>query len=179
MAIPSDPQRPASQGHPDLPQGYGPPPGGFRLEQGQPGPPPHMSGPASPNFPPQAGTGRYEEYERPSAQDSSLYKEKGFFGTLLDLSFDHMITIRLIRMVYLACLGFAGLTGFVMLLLAWSFSVWNGTLAVATLIAIPIVCFFQIVSSRMVLEFLINQFKITEELRKIRDIDAARSASGQ
>lgn len=172
---------PGPQGRSDLPEGYGPPPGAYGRspEPGQMVPPPFTGGPAGPQVPPQSGFSGVWQPEVPVGQSPLPYTEKGFFGALLDLSFDHMITIKLMRMVYLACLGFAGLTGFVMLMLAWSFAVWNGTLALATLVAIPVVCFFQVVSSRMFLEFLINQFKITEELRKIREIDAGRNASGR
>jgi hypothetical protein len=80
-----------------------------------------------------------------------------------------MITIKLIRLVYVLVIGFTGLTALTMLLFAWSFSEWNGTLALATLLATPVVSLFQIVVTRMALEFVINQFKITEELRKIRE----------
>jgi hypothetical protein len=85
-----------------------------------------------------------------------------------------MITIKLIRLFYLLAIGFTGVTALVMLILAWSFSEWNGALALVTFLAIPIVSLFQIVVTRMVLEFMINQFKITDELRKIRESGGIR-----
>ncbi|WP_261986589.1 DUF4282 domain-containing protein [Actinomadura sp. HBU206391] len=103
------------------------------------------------------------------------YSRKGFFGALFDLSFDHMVTIKLIRLVYVLAIGFTGITALAMLLLAWSFSEWNGFLALLTFVATPIVSLFQIVITRMILEFVINQFKITDELRKIRESGRLRS----
>jgi apolipoprotein N-acyltransferase len=80
-----------------------------------------------------------------------------------------MITIKLIRLIYVGVIGLTCVTALVMLLFAWSFAVWSGKLALATLIATPVVALFQIVVSRIALEFVINQFKITDELRKIRE----------
>jgi membrane protein YdbS with pleckstrin-like domain len=85
-----------------------------------------------------------------------------------------MITIKLIRLVYVIVIGLTGVTALAMLLFAWSFAEWNGALALATLVATPVVSLFQIVVTRMALEFVINQFKITEELRKIREGGKAR-----
>ncbi|MBC6457494.1 DUF4282 domain-containing protein [Actinomadura sp. HBU206391] len=86
-----------------------------------------------------------------------------------------MVTIKLIRLVYVLAIGFTGITALAMLLLAWSFSEWNGFLALLTFVATPIVSLFQIVITRMILEFVINQFKITDELRKIRESGRLRS----
>lgn len=95
--------------------------------------------------------------------------DKGFFGALFDVNFDHMVTTRMIKASYVLALVIYSLIGIVMLLFAWSFSVWNKPLALATIVATPIVWLSGLLSTRLILEFAINQFKITEHLKALRE----------
>lgn len=150
---------PAAQGRPP----YAPPP--------QRPPADDLGRAPSDRYP--GGFGGPHASEAPSPGGAAVqrdgYTRKSFFGALLDLSFDHMVTIRLIRLSYVLVLAFTVVSALALLLLAWSFSEWNGMLALLTMLATPVICLFQILATRMFLEFLINQFKITEELRKLRE----------
>ncbi|MBD2898606.1 hypothetical protein amrb99_75780 [Actinomadura sp. RB99] len=161
MTHPSDPgQSPRPPGPPSGPGGgpYGPPP------QQQPGPVP---GPRPPGT---YGTGPYQQpqgWQPPSRGP----QEKGLISALFDTNFDHMVTTRMIKMVYRLALVLITLLA---LLVAWygvAFLEWNTTLGLLTLIATPFLWIFQLLTTRMVLEFLINQFKISEYLRAIKDKD--------
>ena len=95
--------------------------------------------------------------------------DKGFFGALFDLNFDHMVTTRMIKASYVMALVVYSLIALVMLLFVWSFSVWNKPLALATLVADADRSGRPACSTRMFLEFVINQFKITEHLKAMRE----------
>lgn len=108
--------------------------------------------------------------QRPApAVSGARPRTKGFFGALFDLNFDHMVTTRLLKMSYLLAIVVYSLIALVMLLFVWSFSVWNKPLAFATLAATPIVWLAGLLFTRMTLEFAINQFKITEHLKAMRE----------
>jgi hypothetical protein len=133
----------------------------------RPGPPPHLGGP--PQTPGQPPQGWVPEPRQGPGSGAASPQYKGFFGSLLDLNFDHLITTKMIKLVY--SLALTGIT-LLALLMAWyglAFLKWNPTLGVLTLMATPFVWLFQIVATRMTLEFLINQFKISEYLRVIKD----------
>lgn len=160
MTHPSDPgQSPRPPGPPSGPGGgpYGPPPQ-------QPGPVP---GPRPPGT---YGTGPHQQpqnWQPPSRGP----QEKGLLSALFDTNFDHMVTTRMIKIVYRLALVLITLLA---LLVAWygvAFLEWNTTLGLLTLIAAPFLWIFQLLATRMVLEFLINQFKISEYLRAIKDKD--------
>ena len=122
------------------------------------GPPPGYGGPQQPPVPP--------EY--------SPRRDKGFFGALFDLNFDHMVTTKLIKISYMLAIVVYSLIALVMLLFVWSFSVWNKPLAFATFLATPIVWVSGLLLTRMFLEFVINQFKITEHLKAMREREGLR-----
>jgi hypothetical protein len=166
MTRPSDPGRPYPSGGPVGPE----PP---HQQDGRPyvRPP----GPAGPG--PQAGFGGSDHTPRQgwSAEGygpQARYvggSEKGFLGSLLDTNFDFVITPKLIRLFYRLALAVITIFALGMLMLAWSFADWNMALGIVTLLATPILWIFNVVIVRMFLEFLINQFKITEHLRTIKD----------
>ncbi|RSN64112.1 hypothetical protein DMH08_18295 [Actinomadura sp. WAC 06369] len=90
-------------------------------------------------------------------------------GALFDTNFDHMVTAEMIKIIYRLAVVLITLFA---LIIAWTgvgFLEWNQMLGVLTLLATPIIWLFQLVTTRMALEFLINQFKISEYLRVIKD----------
>jgi hypothetical protein len=158
---PGHPPRPQPHPEADVGRLYGPPPLPPQ-PGGVPGPrppaPPGSPGPqgtqGTPSIPPEQWT--------PPAR-------KGVLGTLLDLNFDYMITAKLVKIVYaLALVAFC----LADLILAW----WGLALladgsayGLALLVATPFVWLFQVLVTRLFLEFVINQFKISEYLRVIKD----------
>ena len=101
-------------------------------------------------------------------------RRKGFFGALLDTKFDAMVTPMLIRGFYLLSLAVITLISVILFLGVWGL---GGSSPYddgpdwpfyAAIVIAPLFWLFQVVLVRMALEFVINQFKITEELQKIR-----------
>ena len=189
MTNPSDPgqpPRPPAGGQP--PGGpYGPPPPPHpqqRPQQQGTGPIP-VPNPRPPAAPPGRGPGQGPPHPNqtgplpyatgpqpqvtPQAEDAFSPQTKGLFGALFDTNFDYMVTSGLIKRVYRLAIVLITLFAF---LLAWTgvgFLTWNVWLGVSTLIATPVIWLLQLVTIRIGLEFLINQFKITEHLRVIKD----------
>ncbi|WP_250903811.1 DUF4282 domain-containing protein [Actinomadura sp. NEAU-AAG7] len=91
------------------------------------------------------------------------------FGALFDTNFDHMVTAQMIKIIYRLALALITLFALVMAWYGVAFLEWNQALGIGTLLATPIVWMFQLLTVRMALEFLINQFKISEYLRIIKD----------
>ncbi|GAA0356792.1 DUF4282 domain-containing protein [Actinoallomurus spadix] len=150
------------QPHPGGPPygGYAPPP------PNQPPPPAAWQGPPPGYGPPAPYPGPPARPARPAG--------KGFLGALFDMSFDHMVTIKVVRAAY--ALSIAAYTGIALLMLyeAWGFSVWNKFLEWITILATPVVWLTGILTTRLALEFVINQFKISEHLKVIRDQNEPR-----
>jgi hypothetical protein len=94
---------------------------------------------------------------------------KGFIASLFDTNFDHMVTVSLIKIVYRIQLVLISLFAIVMAWYGLAFLEWNTTLGIMTLIATPLVWIALVLGVRMTLEFLINQFKISEYLRIMKD----------
>lgn len=140
--------------------------------QGEPGayqnasPPYGYQSPPGPQWQGQGGYG--------GPQSHLQRRSKGFFGTLFDINFDDMVTTRLIKMAYALAILVYSLIALLMLLFAWSFFAWNKPLGFITLIATPIVWTAGLLTTRLVLEFVINQFKITEHLKALRDREGPR-----
>lgn len=160
----SDPQ--SFQGEPQPYQGGHPAPGGYALPGGYPPPsppnqPPPPAGPwqSSPGYGPSPYP--YQGPPRPAG--------KGFLGALFDMNFDHMVTIKVIRMAYALAIAVYSAIALLMLYEAWGFSVWNKFLEWITILATPVIWLTGILTTRMALEFVINQFKISEHLKAIRD----------
>lgn len=80
-----------------------------------------------------------------------------------------MVTIKVIRMAYALAIAVYSAIALLMLYEAWGFSVWNSFLEWITILATPVVWLGGILTARLTLEFAINQFKITEYLKAIRD----------
>lgn len=160
---------PPRQGEPQPSYPGGPPPPPYQTDpHAYPGPPPQPGGPW------QAPPPGHGAPPQPPGYGPRSREGKGLFGALFDLNFDHMVTANLIKMSYVLAIVIYSLIALVMLLFAWSFSVWNKPLALATLVATPIVWIGGLLATRMVLEFVINQFKITEHLKAMREREGLR-----
>ncbi|RKS71972.1 uncharacterized protein DUF4282 [Actinomadura pelletieri DSM 43383] len=92
-------------------------------------------------------------------------------GTLFDMNFDYMITAKLVKIVYLLALVPITLFALVMAWYGLAYLEEGSSFGLITLLAAPFVWLLQVLFTRLVLEFVINQFKISEYLRVIKDKD--------
>jgi hypothetical protein len=139
---------------------YGPPQPGGRQQPGpqSPYPPQPQPGYPQPGYPPPAGP-RYDN-------------DKGFFGSLFDFSFDNFIAPKLVKFRYVLSL-------IIITILAIGIVVdgivrvgQSGGPAVLSLLFIiiaPLVWLIYLVAARLWLEFFIVVFKISDDLKDIRD----------
>lgn len=176
MAYHSGPQGASGPGGQTPPEGYGPPP---NLGAGSVGPPQRPSGPGSnPGRDDQSNSQPYVPLQsrpplgaqfgaHPVMQEQP--RDKGFIVSLFDLNFDYMVTARLIRLVYVIALGLITLLSVIVAWYGIGFLRWNGLLGIMVLGAAPCLWLFWTLVTRMFMEFLINQFKISEYLRTIKD----------
>lgn len=155
-------------GGPQLHPG-GPPYGGYA-----PPPPNQPPPPAAPWQGPPPGYGPPPHGPQGAPAYPPRTSGKGFFGALFDANFDHMVTTRLIKVAYALAIVVYSLVALLLLLLAWSFFYWNKPLGYITLIAAPIFWISGLLTTRIFLEFVINQFKISEHLKAIREQGEAR-----
>ncbi|GAA3199729.1 DUF4282 domain-containing protein [Actinocorallia longicatena] len=117
----------------------------------------------------QSGAHQVPGQQGPGAQGAPV-RRKGLVGALLDTKFDAMVTPMLVRAFYMLALtvislqcAFFLILGLVVVEKDWGW-VW-GLLMIGVS---PLVWLVEALGTRMALEFVINQFKITEELQKIR-----------
>ncbi|MEO3822507.1 DUF4282 domain-containing protein [Actinomadura sp. B10D3] len=90
-------------------------------------------------------------------------------GALFDLSFDHMVTVRVVKIIYL--LSLVPYTMLALLLAGYGLD-WlhrGSTWGYLLILTAPFLWFLLLLVTRIVLEFVINQFKISEYLRAIKD----------
>jgi hypothetical protein len=87
-----------------------------------------------------------------------------------------MVSTKLIKAFYLLALLLISLTSlFVLLVGLWALQFgWGRYFGVFLVPAAPLMWLFELVVTRMTLEFVINQFKITEHLKVIRDREGPR-----
>ncbi|MFG2085563.1 MULTISPECIES: DUF4282 domain-containing protein [unclassified Spirillospora] len=157
---PGYPQRPPAPEQPGGPGGqYGPPP--------QPQQPGGIPGPRPPG--PAYGPQDQQQGWTPPPRDPT---DKGVFAALFDMNFDHMITTRLIKIVYVIALALITLVALSVAGYGLAWLAQGATfLALLLLVAAPFLWVLQLLAVRIFMEFMINQFKISEYLRAIKDKD--------
>ncbi|HEU5157957.1 MAG TPA: DUF4282 domain-containing protein [Streptosporangiaceae bacterium] len=139
---------------------YGPgQPGGWQ----QPGPP------QSP-YPPQAHMG----YQQQPPAGPRYDNDKGFFGSLFDFSFDNFIATKLVKFLYVLSLILASIAAIVYVVVGLV-ALGNGSgVGVLFIILAPIIWLFFLVLARLYLELVIVMFKISEDIKDIRDSGGVR-----
>jgi len=90
---------------------------------------------------------------------------KGIIGSLKDLSFTEFVTTRLIKIIYILAIVFAGLSG-LGIIISGLFSNNVGT-AVLGLIMGPVAFILMVLSARIWLELVIVVFRIAEHTAAI------------
>jgi uncharacterized membrane protein len=103
--------------------------------------------------------------------------EPGFFRSLFDISFTRFITTRIIKFVYVVTLAVVALIALIFVIGAFRQSAGLG---IAMLfVGAPLASLFYVVYARLVLEFIVQVFRITELLRDQNELQrAAFSAAG-
>ena len=86
--------------------------------------------------------------------------EKGFFGSLFDISFTTFVTTRIIKVVYVVTLAMIGLGAIVLIVAAFATSVGAG-LFVLVIVA-PLGALLYVIYARVLLEIVMAVFRIME-----------------
>ena len=157
--------RPTDPGQP-----YGPPPPRRPGGAGRPPPPARPGGPGG-----QPPGWDYENYgdpvdERPPTQ------AKGFMGSLFDLNFNHLVTPRLIKLLYVLLLLAITLWNLGQLMFGFYVATWDDMQGFGPIIIIatPVMWLIEIILWRIILEAVIVRFKGVEYLRIMKDKDGMR-----
>ena len=129
---------------------------------GQPGGGWQQPGPQSP-YPPQPHPG----YQPPAGPRYD--NDKGFFGSLFDFSFDNFIATKLVKFLYVLSLILISVAAIVYVVAGLLLLSERSGLGVLMIILSPILWLFFLVISRLYLELVIVMFKISEDLKDIRD----------
>ncbi len=101
-----------------------------------------------------------------------MEEEKSFWACLFDLSFSELITLRIIRVLYLIGIILAGVAALVLIVKAFFHGFGMGLLLV---IASPVVFTLLVICCRVKMEFVLTLFRIEENTRqaKAESIEAA------
>ncbi|MGA3220445.1 MAG: DUF4282 domain-containing protein [Acidimicrobiales bacterium] len=91
--------------------------------------------------------------------------QKGFFGSLFDISFKSIITPRIIKVLYVLAMIFIALITIVYIVVAFNANAALG--AVTLLILGPLYFFFSLIWTRVALEFIMAVFAIQENTGRI------------
>ena len=93
-----------------------------------------------------------------------MEEEKGFIQMLFDISFEEIITLKIIKFLYLLGILFSGIGAFYLIVQGFSNSFFTGFLA---LIFSPVLFFIYVILSRVILEIVWSVFKIAENTQTI------------
>ena len=100
--------------------------------------------------------------------------EKGFLGSLFDVSFSSLITTRVIKVIYILSMILIGLMALVFIAAAFSNSAASGI--VTLLVIAPLASLLYLVYVRVILEVIICVFRITET--NVELVALQRAAAG-
>ncbi len=100
--------------------------------------------------------------------------EKGFLGSLFDLSFTEFITTGVIRILFILAIIFAAIEA--VLMIAWGFGA--GALSGIVLLVIsPVVFLVFVILARVWLELIIVIFRIAENTGRLADQSPGAAAA--
>ncbi len=86
--------------------------------------------------------------------------QKGFFGSLFDLSFSSLVTTKIIKVLYVLALIVIGLGALALIITGFADSVTSGVLMLV--IVAPLFALLYVVYTRVILEVVIVLFRILE-----------------
>ena len=90
-------------------------------------------------------------------------ENKGFFKSLLDFEFKELVTLKIIKVLYMIGILVGSIVGIMIFLKAFRLSFAAGLLHV---IAAPIAFLLIVIISRVMMELLMTLFRIEENTRK-------------
>ena len=104
-----------------------------------------------------------------------MEEKKSFWSCLFDLSFSELITVRIIRVLYLIGIIIAGVVALILIVKAFFHGFGMGLLLV---IASPVVFVLLVICCRVKMEFVLTLFRIEENTRqtKAESIEASEPA---
>jgi Domain of unknown function (DUF4282) len=100
--------------------------------------------------------------------------EKGFFGSLFDVSFSSLITTKVIKVIYVLSMIVIGLVALLFVAAAFSESAAAGLFTLVVLA--PVAAFFYLIYTRVLLEVIICLFRIMETNTEL--VALQRAATG-
>ena len=112
--------------------------------------------------------------QQPPMPEPGYQRPKGLLGNLFDFTFDHMVTPQLIKGAYFFAVLFTSMTAVLWLIVGFWLFQYGWLLTVFIVLFTPPLWILSLIGIRMFLEFLINQFKITEHLKVVRDREGPR-----
>ena len=124
---------------------------------------------------PARGVPQQGAYPQGAAQQSAysqgaprqVAESKGFFGALFDFSFTSFVTTKIIKVLYVLILVLAALTALVYTIIAFKVSAGFGILTLV--IGDPLFIIIVMAFWRLVLEAFIVVFRISEDIRALRE----------
>jgi hypothetical protein len=90
---------------------------------------------------------------------------KGFLSSLLDYSFHSMITTRIVKLVYVLTTVVIAIYYIVLVVIAFDVGTVPG--AITLLVLGPIAALLELIWARLLLEFVIAQFRIMENTGRL------------
>jgi len=100
--------------------------------------------------------------------------EKGFLGSLFNLSFTEFITTRVIKVLFILAIIFAAIAALVMIVSGFAGGVLSG---IVLLIISPILFLVYVILARVWLELVIVIFRIAENTGRMADQNPGAAAA--
>ncbi|MGB7589142.1 MAG: DUF4282 domain-containing protein [Solirubrobacterales bacterium] len=94
------------------------------------------------------------------------HPQLGFFASLRDTRFDHLITPTLIRFLYIVSVIVLAIGAIVFIIAAFVNSAGSG---VVTLILAPVIAFIYLIMVRLYLELVVVAFKIRDAAERVAE----------
>ncbi|MBN1591735.1 MAG: DUF4282 domain-containing protein [Candidatus Coatesbacteria bacterium] len=95
-----------------------------------------------------------------------MNRESGFFASLFDLSFSELVTVKVIKFLFVLAIIIAAVASVGYIVASFAHSAGAGVLV---LIISPIIFLIYVIMARIWLEVLIVIFRISEDVRRISD----------
>jgi hypothetical protein len=134
----------------------------------RPPPPRQGESPYPGGYPPQP-TGHWQGQGGGYGPPPGYQRGKGMMAHLFDFTFDHMVTPQLIKGAYLFAMVFTTVMSVFWLIVGFWLFQYGWLLTVFVVLVTPPLWLLSLLGIRLFLEFLMNQFKITEHLKAMRE----------
>jgi hypothetical protein len=107
-----------------------------------------------------------EKLSRPRVlNDVSSFNKVDFLRPLFDFSFNQLVTIKMMKFLYILSILSAGLMALFLIIVGFETSIWVGIFAL--LIGAPVVFLLTVISSRVFLEMILVVFRMADHMADI------------